>query len=229
MVTYPNQKVIHINKPKYKEDFTYIGVEEWKRAFKELKPSTFGIYLYLASNADGFDLALSQKAIEEALGIKKTGYHDAISELQTKGYIVFNQSNVFNFYTAPVRKNELQEKSEQSVKKNCTVRKNEPLSSQKRTEQSAKTNLSVRGSGREIKNINIINKTNKTNTIRPSAAKGEKEMEKETKSNVIPFVPDIMDGVDIDELNNAKTHEELVIAAGFRPRDYFTNPEKYAQ
>ena len=87
MSTYPNQKIIHINKNRYKANFLQVGIDEWQEAFKELKPSTFAIYLYLASNADGFDLALSQKAIENALGIKKTAYHNAIAELKEKGYI----------------------------------------------------------------------------------------------------------------------------------------------
>ena len=67
MTTYPNQKVIHINKNKYTANFLQVGIDEWQTAFKKLTPSAFAVYLYLASNADGFDLALSQKAIENAL------------------------------------------------------------------------------------------------------------------------------------------------------------------
>lgn len=65
MTTYPNQKIIHIQKKKVVKDFLQIGNSEWKKAYKDLKASTFGLYLYLASNADGYDLALSQKAIEQ--------------------------------------------------------------------------------------------------------------------------------------------------------------------
>ena len=81
MNTYPNQKIIHINKRKYTANFLQVGIDEWENAYKELKPSTFGIYLYLASNSDVFFLALSQKAIENVLGIKKTAYHNSIAEL----------------------------------------------------------------------------------------------------------------------------------------------------
>ena len=165
MNTYPNQKIIHINKKKYTANFLQVGIDEWESAYKELKPSTFGIYLYLASNADGFDLALSQKAIENALGIKKTAYHNAIAELESKGYITLIQGNIQSFFTAPVRKNELRE--------------NELQSSQKRTSQSAnadiksaKTNYEVRENDIEIDNINKIN--NKIDKI-----DNEKEMEKE--------------------------------------------------
>ena len=149
MKTYPNQKVIHINKNKYSANFLQIGINEWQQAYKELKPSTFAIYLYLASNADGFDLALSQQAIENSLGIKKTAYHTAIKELKERGYIQVIQGNVEVFFTAPVRKNEL--KTEEAI-----FRKNELKSSQTRKEEFAKTNSEVRKNDIEIDNINNI-------------------------------------------------------------------------
>ena len=104
MTTYPNQKVIHINKNKYTANFLQVGIDEWQTAFKKFTPSAFAVYLYLASNADGFDLALSQKAIENALGIKKTAYHSAIEALKKEGYIEVLQGNIEVFHTAPVRK-----------------------------------------------------------------------------------------------------------------------------
>lgn len=149
MKTYPNQKVIHINKNKYSANFLQIGINEWQQAYKELKPSTFAIYLYLASNADGFDLALSQQAIENSLRIKKTAYHTAIKELKERGYIQVIQGNVEAFFTTPVRKNEL--KTEEAI-----FRKNELKSSQMRKEEFAKTNLKVRKNDIEIDNINNI-------------------------------------------------------------------------
>lgn len=154
MKTYPNQKVIHINKNKYSANFLQIGINEWQQAYKELKPSTFAIYLYLASNADGFDLALSQQAIENSLGIKKTAYHTAIKELKERGYIQVIQGNVEVFFTTPVRKNEL--KTEEAI-----FRKNELKSPQMRKEEFAKTNLKVRKNDIEIDNINNINNIDK--------------------------------------------------------------------
>ena len=105
--------------------------------------------MYLASNADGFDLALSQQAIENSLGIKKTAYHTAIKELKERGYIQIIQGNVEVFFTAPVRKNEL--KTEEAI-----FRKNELKSSQTRKEEFAKTNFEVRKNDIEIDNINNI-------------------------------------------------------------------------
>lgn len=101
MTTYPNQKIIHIQKKKVVKDFLQIGNSEWKKAYKDLKASTFGLYLYLASNADGYDLALSQKAIEEDIGISESSYKRAVKELKEKNYLVEKQGNVFYFFTTP--------------------------------------------------------------------------------------------------------------------------------
>ena len=158
MTTYPNQKVIHINKNKYTANFLQVGIDEWQTAFKKFTPSAFAVYLYLASNADGFDLALSQKAIENALGIKKTAYHNAIEALKKEGYIEVLQGNIEVFHTAPVRKcePEIIKEKPKSAKTNLEVRKNELPTPQMRNTNSAKTNLEVRKNDIEIDNINNI-------------------------------------------------------------------------
>ena len=68
----PNQRIVQIEKPKYEKNFLQIGEDEWTEAFTRLKPSAFGIYLYLANNANGYKLELSQKAVENKLGIKNS-------------------------------------------------------------------------------------------------------------------------------------------------------------
>lgn len=78
----PNQRIVQIEKPKYEKNFLQIGENEWIEAFTRLKPSAFGIYLYLANNANGYKLELSQKAVENKLGIKKSTYHEAIAQLE---------------------------------------------------------------------------------------------------------------------------------------------------
>lgn len=45
---------------------------------KDLEPYGLVLYLYLAGNKDGYDLALSQEAAEEA-GIKKTSFHKYVN------------------------------------------------------------------------------------------------------------------------------------------------------
>ena len=178
MNTYPNQKIIHINKKSCKSNFLQVGIEEWQEAFQQLKPSTFAVYLYLASNADGFDLALSQKAVEKALNIKKTAYHSAIAELKEKGYIGTMQGNIDYFFTSPVRKCGL---TEDSANADMEVRKNGQGCPQTRIGESAKTDSGVRKNDREIDKINNINKINNIDNAAFSWFEEEEEEERKKK------------------------------------------------
>ena len=103
--TVPNQKVVHIHKEKVNRDFLQISKENWYAANKDLEPYGLQLYLYLAGNADGFDLALSQKAAEEA-GIKKTSFNKYVNVLIEKGYLVQRSegSNIYDFYERPKSK-----------------------------------------------------------------------------------------------------------------------------
>lgn len=101
MITYPNQKVLHINKGNYTENYLTIGINEWIEASKNLKPITFRLYLYLCSNANGFDLALSRQDVMNKLGITKNSYHNGVEELEQNGYLVPKQGNIYDFYTTP--------------------------------------------------------------------------------------------------------------------------------
>lgn len=95
----PNQKIVIINRRKVDRNFLQIGILDWQLAYKALKPAAFGIYLYLASNADGYKLELSQAAIENALGIKKTTYYEALKQLESAGYLELLKNNTYNFYS----------------------------------------------------------------------------------------------------------------------------------
>ena len=108
MVT--NQKRVKVNKPKYDEKylekngaFMQIGIEEWQEAFKLLKgnPSAFAMYLYLASNTNGYIKELSAVAFENAVGKSRTSYHRAIGLLTELGYIYEDSSSRLNFATKP--------------------------------------------------------------------------------------------------------------------------------
>ena len=56
MMSVPNQKIVCINKPKYQQNFLQIGVQEWQEARQAMTYSEFSFYLYLASNANGYNL-----------------------------------------------------------------------------------------------------------------------------------------------------------------------------
>ena len=83
--TVPKQKIIHINREAVTDNFLQIKKENWYNANKDLEPYGLQLYLYLAGNKDGFDLALSQKAAEEA-GIRSTTFHKYVNDV-AKGLI----------------------------------------------------------------------------------------------------------------------------------------------
>ena len=93
----PNQLTVKIQKPQYKEKFLQIGIDEWIYASKKFPPATFKLYLYLAGNKDNFSLELSQQAVENAIGIKKTAYHDGLNELKDAGYLKLLKGNIWTF------------------------------------------------------------------------------------------------------------------------------------
>lgn len=100
--TAPNQKVIRIHKDSYNGSYLTIGTEEWQEAFKSLKRITFGVYLYLSGNANGFELTLSRRDVMDRLGVSKDTYLRAVKELEEKGYLAHKNGPVWNFYTTPV-------------------------------------------------------------------------------------------------------------------------------
>lgn len=100
--TAPNQKTIRVHKDSYSGGYLTIGTEEWQEAFKSLKRITFGVYLYLSGNANGFELTLSRRDVMDRLGVSKDTYLRAVKELEEKGYLAHKNGPVWNFYTTPV-------------------------------------------------------------------------------------------------------------------------------
>lgn len=96
----PNQLIVKIQKPAYKEKFLQIGIDEWIHAAKKFPPATFKLYLYLAGNKDNFTFELSQVAVQNAIGIKKTAYHDGLNELKDAGYLKLIKGNLWSFSPA---------------------------------------------------------------------------------------------------------------------------------
>ena len=68
---------------------------------KQLGPYGLQLYLYLAANADGFNLELSPQHAENDAGIRRTTFYEYMRKLEINGYLVWKHSNVFDFYTTP--------------------------------------------------------------------------------------------------------------------------------
>ncbi len=69
------------------------------------------LYIYLASNADGFNLALSPAAIEAEIGMPRSTYHDQFRRLVNYGYLVEAHGNTYEFYEIPHASNVIQDKN----------------------------------------------------------------------------------------------------------------------
>ena len=161
----PNQKIIRIEKDKYQSRFLQIGDEQWKKAFQSMRPTVFGLYLYLASNKDGYLLELSAATVEREIGIKKTAYHTALKDFEEKGYLKKEQGNTYAFSPSPKFAN-TNSAITNSADMNLEVRKCELPTPQMRTSYSANANLEVRERDIEIDNINKINKIDITDIER---------------------------------------------------------------
>lgn len=103
MITYPNQRVVTIFKENCKKDFLQIGNREWQAAAEILKTySAFKLYLYFASNTNGYSIALSPVAVQEAIGISENTYRTAFKELVEAGYLsqCGERKNSYTFHTS---------------------------------------------------------------------------------------------------------------------------------
>ncbi len=95
--------------PATREISCRLGNEEWQAVStdkKNLGRTALQLYLYLAANANGFQFALSQQAVENAVGIGRTSYDKYLKRLEDMGYIVWRHGNVYDFYTTPRPANE---------------------------------------------------------------------------------------------------------------------------
>ena len=107
-ITYANQRTITIHREAAKRDFLGIKNENWQNAAKDLRPHAFLLYLYLASNADNYNLALSPVAVRAAVGMPRSTYNDQLHILIDKGYLVPSHGNTYDFYEVPREKNNLE-------------------------------------------------------------------------------------------------------------------------
>ena len=99
--TFPNQRMVRIHREPIKSDFLGIKNANWQAASRDLGAHALQLYLYLASNANNYTLALSPVAIRDAIGMARSTYHDQFSKLINKGYLVHSHGNTYNFYEVP--------------------------------------------------------------------------------------------------------------------------------
>ena len=106
MVTYPNQKVVSVNKDRASLDTT-ISVDALQfMCLSDLTPSAMKLWIYFAKNKNGFTLALSSlDAMKWGIGSKKS-YDRAVKELIDKGFLIAAGGNKYDFYDVPPKARE---------------------------------------------------------------------------------------------------------------------------
>ena len=102
--TVPNQRLIAIHRERAASDFLGIKNSHWQAAARDLGAHALMLYLYFASNANGYLLALSPAAIRQAVGIPQSTYRDHFTKLIDRSYLVQRgDSNTYDFYETPRR------------------------------------------------------------------------------------------------------------------------------
>ena len=102
MDTYENQNIVVIHREMPKSDFLQIKNQNWQNMIRETHDYfAFVLYLYFASNANGYTLALSPKAIENATGLARSTYYKKLKLLIDKGYVEVRGKNELHFYEVP--------------------------------------------------------------------------------------------------------------------------------
>lgn len=100
-ITFPNQRLIKIHRERAASDFLGIKNENWQAAARDLGAHATMLYLYLASNANGYTQALSPVAVRQSIGMARSTYHDQFHRLIDKGYLVPGTGNTYDFYEVP--------------------------------------------------------------------------------------------------------------------------------
>ena len=100
-MTFPNQRIVTVHRERATTNFLGIKNENWRAAARDLGAHAFMLYIYLASNADNYSLALSPVAVRQEIGMARSTYHDQFHKLIDKGYLVQSNGNTFEFYEIP--------------------------------------------------------------------------------------------------------------------------------
>lgn len=99
--TVPHQRTIHIHRERVSSDFLGIKNENWQAASRTLGAHALRLYLYLAANANNYELALSPAALEAAIGMPRSTYHDQFRKLINYGYLIPRNGSSYDFYEIP--------------------------------------------------------------------------------------------------------------------------------
>lgn len=93
--------MVHVHREHAAYDFLGIKNENWQAAARDLGETALALYMYLASNRNDYEFALSQAAVTNAIGMKKSTYYDQFKKLVQKGYLINSHGNTYEFFEIP--------------------------------------------------------------------------------------------------------------------------------
>ena len=111
-----NQKAFKIYKRREQKNSTDVRISDLFKndilyACRDLKETTFKLYIYLVSNQDGYIGGLSCSDVMAQTGISESSYKRAVKELVDKGYLVYTNkfaedstgcaAPLYNFFSTP--------------------------------------------------------------------------------------------------------------------------------
>lgn len=113
-VKYPNQKQITVHKEACDTQHIYARINKKAmframKTFSGRKSPSFALWCYIASSASDRVFVLSQKAMEEEIGMKQDAYETAVQNLIDAGYLIRpneDKKTIWDFYEIPQTKEE---------------------------------------------------------------------------------------------------------------------------
>ena len=104
MHTVPNQKVVTIHKEPCNKSNLYctINLDALRAASAALTSGGLALWLFYASNQNGYTFATGNTLARETMGIKKDAYDRATGELIRLGYLTHKCGNCFTFNEKPI-------------------------------------------------------------------------------------------------------------------------------
>lgn len=104
--TNPNQKIISISgKAACDKENIYAKINKKAliEAMKNLTPTNFEVWLYLASQQSDYTFAFSPAAVQSETGLKKSSLQEGIRVLIKEKYLIKrdDNSNIYDFYEIP--------------------------------------------------------------------------------------------------------------------------------
>ena len=107
MAHYANQKTIIIHRSNpigEKKQYLAIDCQALSTAARTLTPSGLKLFLYLASNQDGYQKDFSPKDFSNIYGVSVDAARKARLDLQSNGYLVEDENGKLEFYEQPREK-----------------------------------------------------------------------------------------------------------------------------